>query len=169
MWFPLTERNSNQAPISSAWKISLGRITSRTLSSHSSPKVCETSDKQSIVCYHPTNPFAYENTKPIPRPDPSKPKDAVDGVLRVKFLSEKWKKEREGPSPEELGKMFYTTKHRWYPIIPCTTWHLQVLLSKGKPTPSPFLLKTKILFITFEFAKEIITPAAMLFEAENHL
>ncbi|XP_071815470.1 large ribosomal subunit protein mL42-like [Apostichopus japonicus] len=109
-------RNSNQAPISAAWKISLGRITSRTLSSHSSPKVCETSDKQSIVCYHPTNPFAYENTKPIPRPDPSKPKDAVDGVLRVKFLSEKWKKEREGPSPEELGKMFYTTKHRWYPI-----------------------------------------------------
>ncbi|KAJ8047211.1 39S ribosomal protein L42, mitochondrial [Holothuria leucospilota] len=88
----------------------------RCVSSHSSPKICETSDKSCIVCYHPTNPFAYQNTRPIPRPDPSSPKEAVEGVLKVKFQSERWAKEKEGPTPEELGKMFYTTKHRWYPI-----------------------------------------------------
>lgn len=98
------------------WSVCMWRNASRCFTAHSFPKVCETSDKQCIVCYHPTNPFAYENTKPIPRADPSKPKESVDGVLKVKFLSEKWRKEQEGPSPEELGKMFYTTKHRWYPI-----------------------------------------------------
>ncbi|XP_022098877.1 39S ribosomal protein L42, mitochondrial-like isoform X2 [Acanthaster planci] len=76
----------------------------------------ETADGNTIVCYHPTEPFPYENTKPMPRPDPSKPEEAVDSILKMKFGHESFEKERRGPNVHELAKMFYTTKHRWYPL-----------------------------------------------------
>nr|7QH7_a Chain a, 39S ribosomal protein L42, mitochondrial [Homo sapiens] len=50
-----------------------------------------TSDGRTIVCYHPSVDIPYEHTKPIPR-----------------HLE-------EGPMIEQLSKMFFTTKHRWYP------------------------------------------------------
>eukprot|EP00057_Strongylocentrotus_purpuratus_P003646 XP_003727062.1 PREDICTED: 39S ribosomal protein L42, mitochondrial [Strongylocentrotus purpuratus] len=76
----------------------------------------ESKDKDMIICYHPTESFPYEHTKPIPRPDPSRPEESAEGMLRVKFKSKSWDKERHGPSIEELSDMFYTTKHRWFPL-----------------------------------------------------
>ncbi|XP_041458164.1 39S ribosomal protein L42, mitochondrial-like [Lytechinus variegatus] len=82
----------------------------------SEPIIVESENKDMIICYHPAESFPYEHTKPIPRPDPSRPEESAEGMLRVKFKSKSWDKERQGPSIEELSDMFYTTKHRWYPL-----------------------------------------------------
>ncbi|XP_010006365.1 PREDICTED: 39S ribosomal protein L42, mitochondrial [Chaetura pelagica] len=74
-----------------------------------------TSDLKTIVCYHPSLEIPYEHTKPIPRPDPVNNKEeTLDQVLKSR-LNEKELKS-SGPTTEELSKMFYTTKHRWYPV-----------------------------------------------------
>ncbi|XP_071486178.1 large ribosomal subunit protein mL42-like [Diadema antillarum] len=80
------------------------------------PAMVESADGEMIVCYHPTEDFPYEHTRPIPRPDPSMPESSAEGMLKVKFKSKSWDRERQGPSIEELSEMFYTTKHRWYPL-----------------------------------------------------
>ncbi|XP_017936360.1 39S ribosomal protein L42, mitochondrial [Manacus vitellinus] len=75
-----------------------------------------TSDLKTIVCYHPSLEIPYEHTKPIPRPDPVNNKEEnLDQVLKSR-LNEKELKNKRGPTIEELSKMFYTTKHRWYPV-----------------------------------------------------
>ncbi|XP_074683162.1 large ribosomal subunit protein mL42 isoform X2 [Strix aluco] len=75
-----------------------------------------TSDLKTIVCYHPSLEIPYEHTKPIPRPDPVNNKEeTLDQVLKSR-LNEKELKNSSGPTIEELSKMFYTTKHRWYPV-----------------------------------------------------
>ncbi|KAM4671238.1 large ribosomal subunit protein mL42 isoform 1-T2 [Amazona ochrocephala] len=75
-----------------------------------------TSDLKTIVCYHPSLEIPYEHTKPIPRPDPVNNKEEnLDQVLKSR-LNEKELKNDQGPTIEELSKMFYTTKHRWYPV-----------------------------------------------------
>ncbi|NWV91112.1 RM42 protein, partial [Machaerirhynchus nigripectus] len=75
-----------------------------------------TSDLKTIVCYHPSLEIPYEHTKPIPRPDPvSNKEENLDEVLKSR-LNEKELKSNRGPTIEELSKMFYTTKHRWYPV-----------------------------------------------------
>ncbi|KAJ7414090.1 39S ribosomal protein L42, mitochondrial [Willisornis vidua] len=75
-----------------------------------------TSDLKTIVCYHPSLEIPYEHTKPIPRPDPVNNKEEnLDQVLKSR-LNEKELKNSRGPTIEELSKMFYTTKHRWYPV-----------------------------------------------------
>ncbi|XP_038061764.1 39S ribosomal protein L42, mitochondrial-like [Patiria miniata] len=89
---------------------------SRTIENDGSHAMVETADGNTIVCYHPSEPFPYENTKPIPRPDPSKPEESVDSILKMKLNHENWNKEQRGPDVHELAKMFYTTKHRWYPL-----------------------------------------------------
>lgn len=54
--------------------------------------------------------------QPIPRPDPVNNKEEnLDQVLKSR-LDEKELKNDRGPTIEELSKMFYTTKHRWYPV-----------------------------------------------------
>nr|KAF6453159.1 mitochondrial ribosomal protein L42 [Molossus molossus] len=47
-----------------------------------------TSDSRTIVCYHPSVDIPYE---------------------------EKGESFEQGPMIEQLSKMFFTTKHRWYP------------------------------------------------------
>ncbi|XP_071810340.1 large ribosomal subunit protein mL42-like isoform X1 [Asterias amurensis] len=78
--------------------------------------IVETADGDTIVCYHPSEPFPYEHTKPILRPDPSKPEETTDSILKMKMTQEQWSKDKKGPNYNELAKMFYTTKHRWYPL-----------------------------------------------------
>ncbi|XP_056133418.1 39S ribosomal protein L42, mitochondrial [Lampris incognitus] len=74
-----------------------------------------TSDEKTIVCYHPPLDVPYELTLPIERPDPlTNPAETLDQVLKV-HLSKEVLKNKEGPTIEELSKMFFTTKHRWYP------------------------------------------------------
>ncbi|XP_068128867.1 large ribosomal subunit protein mL42 isoform X2 [Hyperolius riggenbachi] len=73
-----------------------------------------TSDGKTIVCYHPSVDIPYEHTMPIPRQDPVElPEESLDQVLKARLSDTVVKKE---PTMEELSKMFYTTKHRWYPV-----------------------------------------------------
>ncbi|XP_054023781.1 39S ribosomal protein L42, mitochondrial [Dryobates pubescens] len=75
-----------------------------------------TSDLKTIVCYHPSLEIPYEHTKPIPRPDPVDNKEeTLDQVLKARLSSHELKNDT-GPTMEQLSKMFYTTKHRWYPV-----------------------------------------------------
>ncbi|XP_066561498.1 large ribosomal subunit protein mL42 [Amia ocellicauda] len=75
-----------------------------------------TSDGRTIVCYHPAVDILYELTQPIPRPDPlTNPAETHDQVLKTQ-LSKEVLQNKPGPTIEELSKMFYTTKHRWYPV-----------------------------------------------------
>ncbi|KAL4658467.1 39S ribosomal protein L42, mitochondrial [Arapaima gigas] len=74
-----------------------------------------TSDGKTVVCYHPSVEFPYELSQPIPRPDPlMNPAETHDQVLKD-HLSKMVLQNREGPTIEELSRMFFTTKHRWYP------------------------------------------------------
>ncbi|KAM5172322.1 large ribosomal subunit protein mL42 [Mantella aurantiaca] len=73
-----------------------------------------TSDGKTIVCYHPTVDIPYEHTKPLPRRDPiENNEESHDLVLKGRLIDTSPKR---GPTIEELSKMFYTTKHRWYPV-----------------------------------------------------
>ncbi|XP_042326626.1 39S ribosomal protein L42, mitochondrial [Sceloporus undulatus] len=75
-----------------------------------------TSDGKTIVCYHPSVDIPYEHTRPVPRRDPLDYKDEThDQVLKSRLEEEKLKNQK-GPTIEQLSKMFYTTKHRWYPV-----------------------------------------------------
>ncbi|KYO17431.1 39S ribosomal protein L42, mitochondrial [Alligator mississippiensis] len=75
-----------------------------------------TSDRRTIVCHHPSVEIPYEHTEPVPRPDPVNNKEeTLDQVLKSR-LEVKEMKNDKGPTIEELSKMFYTTKHRWYPV-----------------------------------------------------
>ncbi|XP_044122239.1 39S ribosomal protein L42, mitochondrial-like [Neovison vison] len=74
-----------------------------------------TSDGRTIVFYHPSVDNPYEHTQPIPRPDPLNNNEEIhDQVLKTRLEGENEDLE-QGPMIEQLSKMFFTTKHRWYP------------------------------------------------------
>ncbi|KAM4712004.1 large ribosomal subunit protein mL42 [Anableps anableps] len=74
-----------------------------------------TSNGQTIVCYHPAVDVPYELTQPIERPNPlTNQAETHDQVLKA-HLNKEVLKGKEGPTIEELSKMFFTTKHRFYP------------------------------------------------------
>ncbi|XP_053318357.1 39S ribosomal protein L42, mitochondrial [Spea bombifrons] len=73
-----------------------------------------TSDGKTIVCYHPSVDIPYEHTKPIPVQDPiNNHEETHEQVLKARLQGTECK---PAPTMEELSKMFYTTKHRWYPV-----------------------------------------------------
>eukprot|EP00070_Physeter_catodon_P039352 XP_028346246.1 39S ribosomal protein L42, mitochondrial isoform X5 [Physeter catodon] len=99
-----------------------------------------TSDGRTIVCYHPSVDIPYEHTKsrrsllsvhtnhstattlasmlffkPIPRPDPVQNNEETHDLVLKTRLEEKGEHLEQGPMIEQLSKMFFTTKHRWYP------------------------------------------------------
>uniref|UniRef100_G1QB85 Large ribosomal subunit protein mL42 n=1 Tax=Myotis lucifugus TaxID=59463 RepID=G1QB85_MYOLU len=72
-----------------------------------------TSDGRTIICYHPVD-IPYEHTKPIPRPGPvHNYEETQDRTLKTR-LEVKDEHLEQGPAIEQLSKMFFTTKHRWY-------------------------------------------------------
>uniref|UniRef100_A0A4W2EG22 Large ribosomal subunit protein mL42 n=1 Tax=Bos indicus x Bos taurus TaxID=30522 RepID=A0A4W2EG22_BOBOX len=73
-----------------------------------------TSDGRIIVCYYPSLDIPYEHTKPMPQPDPVRNEETHDLGLKTK-LEEKREHFEQGPTIEQLSKMFFTTKHHWYP------------------------------------------------------
>ncbi|KAM3587411.1 uncharacterized protein V6R79_004655 [Siganus canaliculatus] len=84
--------------------------------SNSNVEIGVTSDGKTIVCHHPAADIPYELTQPIERPDPlTNMVETHDQVLKA-HLSKEVLKDKEGPTIEELSKMFFTTKHRWYPV-----------------------------------------------------
>ncbi|XP_074082689.1 large ribosomal subunit protein mL42 isoform X2 [Macrotis lagotis] len=73
------------------------------------------SDGRTIVCYHPSVDIPYEHTKPIVRPDPVDNKEETyDQMLKARLKAD-GSTLQQGPMIEELSKLFFTTKHRWYP------------------------------------------------------
>ncbi|XP_017723832.1 PREDICTED: 39S ribosomal protein L42, mitochondrial [Rhinopithecus bieti] len=69
------------------------------------------------VCHKSTySPLPDDyNWYPIPRPDPvHNNEETHEQVLKTR-LEEKVEHLEEGPMIEQLSKMFFTTKHRWYP------------------------------------------------------
>ncbi|KFO31167.1 39S ribosomal protein L42, mitochondrial [Fukomys damarensis] len=57
----------------------------------------------------------FDTGHPIPQPDPvHNIEETHDLVLKTK-LEEKRECLEQGPMIEQLSKMFFTTKHRWYP------------------------------------------------------
>uniref|UniRef100_A0A8C6KU25 Large ribosomal subunit protein mL42 n=1 Tax=Nothobranchius furzeri TaxID=105023 RepID=A0A8C6KU25_NOTFU len=75
-----------------------------------------TSDGKTIVCHHPAADVPYELTQPIERPDPlTNQAETHDQVLKA-HLSKEVLQNKTGPTIEELSKMFFTTKHRFYPF-----------------------------------------------------
>uniref|UniRef100_A0AAY5F195 Large ribosomal subunit protein mL42 n=1 Tax=Electrophorus electricus TaxID=8005 RepID=A0AAY5F195_ELEEL len=75
-----------------------------------------TRDGKTVVCFHPEPNISYEMTQPIPKVDPITASAETHDVVLKSRLSGAVLKEERGPTIEELSKMFYTTKHRWYPV-----------------------------------------------------
>ncbi|XP_036614257.1 39S ribosomal protein L42, mitochondrial [Trichosurus vulpecula] len=73
------------------------------------------SDGRTIICYHPSVDVPYEHTEPIVRPDPvDNQEETYDQMLKARLKADGNTTE-QGPMIEELNKLFFTTKHRWYP------------------------------------------------------
>ncbi|KAI7792068.1 putative 39S ribosomal protein L42 [Triplophysa rosa] len=82
---------------------------------NSNVEIGVTSDGKTIVCFHPSADVPYELTQPIPRPHALNETETHDQVLKAR-LSKEVLHDKQAPTIEELSKMFYTTKHRWYPV-----------------------------------------------------
>jgi len=69
-------------------------------------------DNDLIICWHKPEPFPYECSKPLPAKVPE-----PEGVLKVSEIevNKLFKRRNEAMIPEELARITYTTKHRWYP------------------------------------------------------
>ncbi|CAL7949017.1 unnamed protein product [Xylocopa violacea] len=69
--------------------------------------------KDMIICWHPERKFPYEHSLPIPE----EKEISSNSVLCIgeKEIAETFKYKRQDVVIEELSKMTYTTKHRWYP------------------------------------------------------
>ncbi|EGI61438.1 PREDICTED: 39S ribosomal protein L42, mitochondrial [Acromyrmex echinatior] len=68
-------------------------------------------DNRMVVCWHPEKIFPYECSLPLPEEKPD------ISVLRIgnKEVAEMFRKKKEYQVVEELAKITYTTKHKWYP------------------------------------------------------
>lgn len=77
------------------------------------PEIVAFTDKNMIVCWHPNQGFPYEYSQPILE----ETKASSNSVLRIgeKDVSEVFRKKKASDVVEELAKLTYTTKHRWYP------------------------------------------------------
>ena len=75
------------------------------------PEVVIHLDKDTIVCWHPEQPFPYECSKPLPERKES------NAVLKVGFeeVNEMFRQTTPQAIAEELAKITQTTKHRWFP------------------------------------------------------
>nr|XP_012622981.1 39S ribosomal protein L42, mitochondrial-like [Microcebus murinus] len=82
------------------------------------------SDGRTIVCYPPSVDIPCEHTKPIPRPDPVQNNEETHDHMLKTRLAEKSENLEQGPMIEQLSKMFFTTKHHWYPSGQCPVSHL---------------------------------------------
>lgn len=96
------------------------------------PRVAITKDKNTIVMYHPQAKVDYENTIPIPRDDPLytghenleslvreklDKLDIADKPLDKAKIENPWpmKNKETLPIMMHLSKIFYTSKHMWWP------------------------------------------------------
>ncbi|XP_022901808.2 large ribosomal subunit protein mL42 [Onthophagus taurus] len=79
----------------------------------SSSKFAKTDDGSTFVFWHPKKEFSYENTRPLPEV-----KAESSGVLKTELshqLKEVFNKKSPDMAREELMRITYTTKHKWFP------------------------------------------------------
>uniref|UniRef100_A0A8C6HCM4 Large ribosomal subunit protein mL42 n=1 Tax=Mus spicilegus TaxID=10103 RepID=A0A8C6HCM4_MUSSI len=73
-----------------------------------------TADSRTIVCYHPSVDIPYEHqTHPSTRYQHNN-EETHEQILKAKLEVRKRKQLEQGPMIEQLSKVFYITKHRWY-------------------------------------------------------
>ncbi|TKS90664.1 39S ribosomal protein L42, mitochondrial [Collichthys lucidus] len=79
---------------------------------------CRIAGNQHIILKHVRGSLVHDSKslQPIERPDPvTNTTETHDQVLKA-HLSKEVLRDKPGPTIEELSKMFFTTKHRWYPL-----------------------------------------------------
>uniref|UniRef100_UPI00358EA541 large ribosomal subunit protein mL42 n=1 Tax=Myxine glutinosa TaxID=7769 RepID=UPI00358EA541 len=80
-----------------------------------------TADGETIVCLHPSLQFPYEDTQPMPWPDPARPEpETHDQKVQLAVRSTEssaltYGEQKPSCTEEQLARLFHTTKHRWYP------------------------------------------------------
>lgn len=88
-------------------------VTSAKISTGLSETIIVVADNGSFVCWHPEKTFPYEFSRPLPTVN-----EESKSVLKVQSKAEVmkiFKKKSDNVVIEELAKITYTTKHRWYP------------------------------------------------------
>lgn len=70
-----------------------------------------TEDDRMIVCWHPEKPFPYECSLPLLEDKP----DTSVLCIGDKDVADVFRKKKSYQVVEELAKITYTTKHKWYP------------------------------------------------------
>lgn len=71
-----------------------------------------TEDDRMVVCWHPEQPFPYECSQPLPE---EKPENTSVLCIGDRDVADVFRKKKPYQVVEELAKVTYTTKHRWYP------------------------------------------------------
>lgn len=78
------------------------------------PQIVVSKDGATVICYHPEEKFPYEHTKPLPRKEDEMREG--ESALKIQLLDDYNSRYRpNGPTNQELMKMFYTTRHVWDP------------------------------------------------------
>ncbi|KAI0211335.1 hypothetical protein LSAT2_003858 [Lamellibrachia satsuma] len=97
--------------LTSAVPLSVRHVTSEKLPK--SPTVVLSADQTTVICWHPEPQFPYIHTKPLPRRRDEL--EEGESVLKVQYLADTTpvSKTVDGPTDQELMKMFSTTKHEW--------------------------------------------------------
>lgn len=76
--------------------------------------VTQTGDKSTFVAWHPDVEFPYEFSKPIPKNvEPSS--SAVIEETAMRMAQKAFKTAHPEVAREELQRLTFTTKHKWYP------------------------------------------------------
>lgn len=76
-------------------------------------KVVTTSDNSTFVAYHPNRDFPYEMSRPLP--PPAIPTNLLIKEDTIQAATNAVHKKHPQLAIEELSRISFTTKHRWYP------------------------------------------------------
>ncbi|XP_076176440.1 mitochondrial ribosomal protein L42 [Ptiloglossa arizonensis] len=86
----------------------------RYLSSNKLPMQIVTSiNNEMIICWHPKQEFPYEYSLPLPEEKQIESTSIL--CIGEKEIAETYKSKRREEMVQDLAKITYTTKHRWYP------------------------------------------------------
>lgn len=77
-------------------------------------KIALTDDQKTFVAWHPTKEFPYEFTRPIPVCE-ERDRSAVIKESAMKTASDALQRKHPEIARQELQKITFTTKHRWFP------------------------------------------------------
>ncbi|KZC09344.1 PREDICTED: 39S ribosomal protein L42, mitochondrial [Dufourea novaeangliae] len=71
-------------------------------------------NKEMIVCWHPEQEFPYEHSLPLPEEKEISSKSVLC-IGKKEIADVFYRNKKRQAVIDELAKMTYTTKHRWYP------------------------------------------------------